>query len=114
MPWIEISEEEYQRRRQDEMLAAILKAMREDDEDALAELWPQFRPSARILTFAKRVLGAAWIRRLGIDTRNADEAYGPGWLDDPAYPDYDELTSIRRTRAIAQVEYWRGGDERCR
>lgn len=81
MPMIEVSEEEYQERLQDEVLAGIVEARRTGDEEALNRLWKEWAPSARILMMAKRCLGAEWIRERGIDTSAAEQEYGSGWLD---------------------------------
>ena len=83
MPWIEVSEEEYARHRQDEVLAGILTAHESGDDPALEALWKEWIPSARILGLLKRSLGVDWIRVRGIDTREADKEYGAGWLDAP-------------------------------
>ena len=39
-------------------------------------------PPAEALLATKEGFGADMVRRLGVDTRLADEEYGPGWLDE--------------------------------
>ena len=83
MPMIEVSEEEFEERQQLEVLGRISAARRRGDRAEMRRLHREFAPSPEILLAVKKVLGAEWIRERGYDTRRADEAYGPGWLDDP-------------------------------
>lgn len=81
MPMIEVSEEEYDRRRQVELVGEILEAEREGDYALAAKLKKVLAPPPEVLLAVKRAMGADWIRERGYDTRRADREYGPGWLD---------------------------------
>ena len=81
MPWIEVSEEELERRRRGEVMARARAARARGDEAAAREIDRDFAPSAEVLLSAKKVMGPEWLRRQTFDMRHAEEAYGRDWLD---------------------------------
>ena len=81
MPWIEISEEEMERRERRRIRTMISEAERRGDREEARRLERQFAPQAEVLMHAKELGGADFVRRAGWDTRHADKEYGPGWLD---------------------------------
>ena len=82
MPMIEVSEEEYERRRRGDVLDRLHDAVVRGDEAEERRLEREFAPSAEVLMRAKRVMGSAWLRRQAFDMRRAEAAYGRNWLDD--------------------------------
>lgn len=82
MPMIEVSDEEFERRKRGEILDRLHEAVVRGDRDEERRLEREFAPSPEVLMRAKRVMGADWVRNRGFDLRRAEEAYGPRWLDD--------------------------------
>ena len=82
MPMIEVSEEEFERRRQGEVLDRLHEAVARGDKAEERRLEGELAPPAEVLLRAKWVMGAEWLRRQAFDMRHAEEAYGRGWLDD--------------------------------
>ena len=82
MPMIEVSEEELEHRRQGEVLDRLHEAFVRGDREEQRRVEAELAPSATVLMRAKRVMGAAWLRRQAYDMRRAEEVYGPTWLDD--------------------------------
>ena len=81
MPWIEVSEEEFEHRRQGEILDRIHKARARGDAEAERQAQTELAPSAEVLMRAKRVMGSDWLRRQPYDRRRAEQVYGRDWLD---------------------------------
>ena len=81
MPMIEVTEQEFEQRRQGEILDRIGEALNRGDDQELAELFREWAPPAQVLWSAKKIMGAQWVRERGFDTSRADREYGPGWLD---------------------------------
>ena len=82
MPWIEVTEEELEHRRQGEVFDRIHAARARGDEEAERQAQSELAPSAEVLMRAKRVMGSDWLRRQPYDRRHAEEVDGPNWLDD--------------------------------
>ena len=82
MPMIEVSEEEFERRCQGEVLNRIHQARAQGDAEAERRAQAELAPSAEVLMRAKRVMGGDWLRRQPYDRRRAEEVYGRDWLDD--------------------------------
>lgn len=81
MPWIEISEEELEHRRQGEVLDRIHEARARGDVEAERQAQAQLRLSPEVAWRATRVMGADWLRRQPYDLSRADAVFGPTWLD---------------------------------
>ena len=81
MPMIEISNEEYEHRRQGELLDRLHQATVRGDEQEQRRLESQLALPPELLMSAKRVMGSDWLRRQAFNLQPAEEAYGPDWLD---------------------------------
>lgn len=64
-----------------ELIRKGLAAFDAGDYAEMENCTRQMYRDAEDLLSVKRILGADWIRRMGLDTRPADEKYGHGWLD---------------------------------
>lgn len=74
-----MSEEERQERLA--LSDALRDAMRRGDTEEYFELMKRIEAPAEALLALKNSAGADWIREKGLNTKRADEKYGPGWLD---------------------------------
>lgn len=81
MPWIEISEEEMERRERRRIMTLVMQAEDRGDMEEASRLRRKFAPQAEVLMHAKEIGGADMVRAVGWDTRHADKEYGSGWLD---------------------------------
>ncbi len=92
---VELTEEEEEEQMQ--VRWEIIRAIRHKDMEKLAKLQRKMIMSSSILKVLKELMGANYIRKQGYDTRDADLAFGPGWLDeDDGGPFYDENGKLRR------------------
>ena len=62
-------------------LVAWLEADDRGDKAEADRLFSELEIPAHTLMAIKNVRGADWIRSRNLNTRLADEKYGPGWLD---------------------------------
>ena len=62
--------------------AEAWKAHEVKDDETVWQWFSLIVVPAHALKSLKRQRGADFIRALGFDTSKADEAYGPGWLDE--------------------------------
>ena len=60
----------------------FLAAIRARDEEKTDEIERRIIYSSFILKAIKKIRGADYIRRVGLNTVDADLVYGPGWLDE--------------------------------
>ena len=60
----------------------FLAAIRARDEEKRDEIRRRMIYPSFILKAIKKIRGANYIRRMGINTVDADLVYGPGWLDE--------------------------------
>ena len=81
MPMIEVTEEEFERRKRREVMGRAREARARGAENEAREIERDFAPSAEVLMSAKRVMGSDWLRRQTFDMRHAEQAYGRDWLD---------------------------------
>ena len=63
------------------ILVAMLEAEDRGDQAESDRLFSELEIPAHTLMAIKNVWGADWIRSRNLNTRLADEKYGPGWLD---------------------------------
>ena len=60
----------------------LLDALRARDKEKTNEIRRRMIYPSFILKGIKRVMGADYIREVGLNTVDADLVYGPGWLDE--------------------------------
>ena len=63
------------------ILLAKWEAEDRGDQAEAGRLLSALEAPAHTLMAIKRTFGADWIRRMNLNTRLADEKYGPDWLD---------------------------------
>jgi len=56
------------------------EAFENGDDEKLVELAKEMMPSAESLMKIKKALGADCIKRIGLNTKLADDEYGKNWL----------------------------------
>ena len=67
--------------RNSKILVAMLEAEDRGDKAESDRLFSELEIPAHALMAIKETRGADWIRSRNLNTRLADEKYGPGWLD---------------------------------
>ena len=67
--------------RNSKILVAMLEAEDRGDKAESDRLFSALEIPAHTLMAIKETRGADWIRSRKLNTRLADEKYGPGWLD---------------------------------
>ena len=71
-----------ERAEQQALQLEFLAAIRARDEEKRDEIRRRIIYPSFILKAIKKIRGANYIRRMGINTVDADLVYGPGWLDE--------------------------------
>ena len=62
-------------------IMGLVEAIRNDDEEKIAEYRKKVKYEASSLMAMKKTFGADHVRKHGYNTEKADAVYGPGWLD---------------------------------
>ena len=76
-------------------IAESLRAGQEGDEDTAWAWFAKVKAPAGVLLGVKWGLGADFIRRKGLKTDLADEAYGKDWLEMEKYTEKPEWRKVR-------------------
>ena len=77
---VPLTEEEWDE--QPKLFEEYSRAIAQRDRKRQAEILPKLIWPAWILKAEKRLMGANYIRKKGLNTADADLVYGPGWLDE--------------------------------